>query len=66
MPTILQIVKIIIVLIASITLGNWFMTEFRSARVRKKPWYAVYLSPPGLLILLAVTLPLLVWLIGRF
>lgn len=59
MPSAVQIIKFAFVLIAAATLGNWFLAELRSARAKGKPWYAAYLSIPGLLILLAVALPIL-------
>ena len=37
-------------------LGNWFLVELRKARATAKPWYAVYLSVPGLLILIIIIL----------
>jgi len=47
-------------------LGNWFQKELKNARIRGLPWYRPYLSPPGLLIILAVLLlPILVSLLGR-
>ena len=57
-----QIIKLIAILAAASLLGNWFLRELRSARRNRKPWYAVYLTPPGLLILLAaVVLPIAAW-----
>jgi hypothetical protein len=42
-------------------LGNWFLIEHKKAKIAGKPWYASYLSPPGVLIMgLIVLLPLLV------
>jgi hypothetical protein len=47
-------------------LGNWFLTEVRTARTRRKPWYTAYLTPPGILILMiAVALPLVLWYLRR-
>jgi hypothetical protein len=31
----------------------------------RRPWYSAYLSPPGLLVLAALTMPLLYWLARR-
>lgn len=57
-----QIIKLIAILAAAGLLGNWFLRELRSARRNGKPLYAVYLTPPGILILLAaVILPIVVW-----
>ena len=57
-----QIIKMAAVLAAAIMLGNWFLKEVKIARARQMPWYAPYLSPPGIAILLiAVGLPLVIW-----
>ena len=47
------------VLIAAIIIGNWFLTEVRKARRQQQPWYKPYLSVPGLIILAALSLPLI-------
>ncbi len=62
MPTVIEIVKAASVLAGAVILGNWFLTELRKARLRKLPWYTPYLTPPGLLIIAACTLPILYWL----
>ena len=61
--TISTIVKIIAPLVAAIFLGNWFMSEVRKARFKGAPWYQPYLSIPGLLIILAVLIPIVLWII---
>ena len=60
MDSFLQIIKYVPALIAALLLGNWFMAEARKAKAARKPWYAAYLTAPGILILLALTLPILV------
>lgn len=62
MATLIEIVKAISVLAGAAILGNWFLSELRRSRRRRLPWYTPYLSPPGLLILAACTLPILYWL----
>ena len=47
------------VLVAAMILGNWFLAEVKKARRLRQPWYKPYLSMPGLLILIAVCLPLI-------
>ncbi len=47
------------VLVAAIILGNWFLAEVRKASMQRQPWYKPYLSVPGLLILIALCLPLI-------
>jgi hypothetical protein len=50
-------------LLAAITLGNLFLTELRKARERKAPWYAPYLTLPGILVLAALCSPIIAWII---
>jgi hypothetical protein len=65
MPSLIDIFKILSVSAAAAVLGNWFLSEFKKARRRNLPWYAAYLSPPGLLVLASLALPLLYWLAQR-
>jgi H+/Cl- antiporter ClcA len=65
MPSISEIIKLVAVLAAATLLGNWFLAELRKARRQNLPWYTAYLSPPGLLILAALTGPLVYWFAGR-
>ncbi|MGD9016607.1 MAG: hypothetical protein PVH30_04435 [Desulfobacterales bacterium] len=58
----LQILKMVVVLAAAVTLGNWFLAEYRSARAKGRPWYAPYLTIPGILILIAIAAPVLLLL----
>lgn len=62
MPMLVQALKLAAVLLAAALLGNWFLAEFKKARRRNLPWYSVYLSPPGLLIIAAIAVPLVYWL----
>ena len=57
-----EALKLAAVLAAAALLGNWFLAELRKARRRNLPWYTAYLSPPGLLILAALAVPLIYWL----
>ena len=66
MTIVFQIIKLVAILAAAALLGNWFLGELRSARRKSKPWYAVYLTPPGILIILAaIALPLAAWYFKR-
>ncbi len=60
MASFLEIIKYLPVLIAALLLGNWFMTEVKKAKIQQKPWYAPYISIPGILILLAISLPVFI------
>ena len=62
MSMLAQLVKMIAILAAAALLGNWFLHELRLAQRNGKPWYAVYLTPPGILVVLAaIILPLAAW-----
>jgi len=62
MTILTQILKLIAVLAAAALLGNWFLNELRAARRNAQPWYAVYLTPPGILVILsAIILPIAMW-----
>jgi hypothetical protein len=52
------ILKAIPILVAAIFLGNWFLSEVRKAKSAGKPWYAPYLTIPGILILLTFMIPI--------
>jgi hypothetical protein len=57
--------KTIAVLVAAIIIGNWFLTEVKKAKINKQPWYKPYVSIPGLIILAALSLPIVFLLISR-
>lgn len=61
----LSLVRLAAVLIAAILLGNWFLAEVRKSKIKQEPWYKPYLSVPGLIILAALSLPLIYWLFNR-
>jgi hypothetical protein len=61
----LNILKLVAVLVAALMIGNWFLAEVKKARALRKPWYQPYLSIPGVLILLALLLPVIVWIINK-
>ena len=61
----LSLIKYAAVLVAAVIIGNWFLTEARKAKTRQEPWYKPYLSLPGLIILAALSLPLILFLIAE-
>ncbi len=65
MSTLANILKLIAVLVAALLIGNWFLAEVTEARSKGKPWYQPYLSIPGLLIILAFLLPIIVWITNK-
>jgi hypothetical protein len=52
-------------LLAAVILGNLFLTEVKKARTARAPWYAPYLTLPGLMVLAALCSPILIWLIKK-
>ena len=52
-------------LLAAVILGNLFLTEVKKARSARAPWYAPYLTLPGLMVLAALCSPILIWLIKK-
>ncbi len=65
MSAVISLLKMAAVLLAASFLGNWFLSELKKARVLQKPWYAPYLTPPGLLIFIALLIPVVVWVLKR-
>ena len=61
----LTLVKYAGVLIAAIMVGNWFLAEVKKARVKGKPWYQPYYSAPGILIILGILFPIILWIISK-
>ena len=59
----LKFIKYAAVLVAAMIIGNWFLTEARKAKTINEPWYKPYVSVPGLIILAALSLPLILLLI---
>ena len=56
MAKFLPIIQFACILAAAAILGNWFLKEIRKAKIMGKPWYAPYLSTPGIIILLLIVL----------
>ena len=62
MALLLELIKACAILAAAGILGNWFLKEVRAGKQKGLPWYAAYLSPPGLLIIgIVCLLPLWIW-----
>jgi len=63
---IIDILKLVTVMAAAILIGKWFQSERKALYAKDKPWYIAYLSVPGLLILVALSLPIIIWIIRRY
>ncbi|MBR9982490.1 MAG: hypothetical protein KFF50_15770 [Desulfatitalea sp.] len=51
-----KIIQYACALIAAVMVGNWFLRESNRLKATRKPWYAVYMTPPGMIIITAVVL----------
>jgi len=60
-----MLVKYGAVLVAAMVIGSWFLTEVKKAKINQQPWYKPYLTIPGLIILAALSLPIIFLLISR-
>ena len=56
----LTAVKYIAVLVAAMIVGNSFLAELKKARALNLPWYRPYLSLPGIVIIIAFFMILVV------
>ena len=65
MATLLSLVKMAAVLLSGLLLGRMFFAEVKKAKQRGAPWYAPYLTAPGVLTLLALMLPIFIWIAMR-
>jgi hypothetical protein len=59
-----NLIKYVAVLVAAMIVGNWFLNEVRKARVNEQPGYKPYVSLPGLIIIAALSLPIILLLIN--
>lgn len=51
MEILITLLKFVPPFVAALILGNWFFKELQKARALGKPWYAPYLTPPAVLIM---------------
>ena len=52
MEILITLLKFVPPFVAALILGNWFFKELQKARAQGKPWYAPYLTPPAVLIVI--------------
>ncbi|CAN2041898.1 conserved hypothetical protein [Candidatus Magnetomoraceae bacterium gMMP-15] len=62
----LELLKFIPILVAAIFIGNWFLSELKKAKAQSKPWYTPYLTVPGILIIIAIFLPIILKLFNDY
>ena len=65
MQTLLSLIKMAAVLAGGLMLGRMFFEEVKRAKRAGAPWYTPYGTLPGILVLVALVLPLIVWRYGR-
>ena len=65
MEYLIPILRFVAILIAAVLIGRTFLGRARRAKAQGAPWYTPYLSLPGLLILLVLLLPIIVWFIRK-
>jgi hypothetical protein len=51
-----KIIQFLSVLIAASMLGNWYLAEYRKAKIAGLPPYRAYLTLPGFLIIVLIFL----------
>ena len=62
----LTAIKLICVVVAAILLGSLFRRQAQKTAAEGQPLHRAYLSVPGLLVLLVLMLPVVVWLIRKY
>jgi hypothetical protein len=65
METLISALKFIPVLLAAVLVGNAFLKEVRKAQQAKAPWYRPYLTAPGVIVVLALLAPLVLWIVRK-
>ena len=60
---IIDLIKAVCVIGAAVLLGSLFKDEAKKTRQQGKKLYQAYFSIPGLLILLALLIPIILWIL---
>lgn len=58
MGILLLLLKLVAIFGSAALLGNWFLTELKKSRARGEAWYRGYMTLPGIIVLLALCLPI--------
>jgi len=62
LENLITLVKIIAVFLVAGILGSWFLSEVKKSKIIGEPAYKPYLSLPGIIIAIIVSLlPILTW-----
>ncbi len=65
METLVSLLKMAAILGGGLLLGHAYFQEVKKAKRIGAPWYAPYKTAPGILVLVALMLPLFVWICSR-
>lgn len=66
MDVLIGLIKIIALLAAAGILGHWFLSEVKKTKALGRAWYRPYLSPPGIMIIVAIfAIPIIAWLLDK-
>jgi hypothetical protein len=65
METLFSLIKMAAVVAGGLLLGQMFFAEVKKAKRNGAPWYHPYLTAPGVLTLIALMLPVFVWIYNR-
>jgi hypothetical protein len=60
-----SLIKMAAVIGCGLLLGHMFFEEVKKAKRTGAPWYTPYLTAPGVLTLLALMLPIGIWIYTR-
>lgn len=64
MESLIKIFIMIIAVILAILVGNRFLRHVRRVRDNREPWYKAYMTIPGMIIILALLLPVVLSIAG--
>ncbi|MCW7753182.1 hypothetical protein OOT00_04185 [Desulfobotulus sp. H1] len=62
MEWVLEIIKMGAALGSAMLLGHWFLAEVKRVKTAGEPFYRAYMTTPGVLVILAVLVPAVLWL----
>ncbi|MDY6824141.1 MAG: hypothetical protein SWH68_10170 [Thermodesulfobacteriota bacterium] len=64
MEDLIKLFQMIIALILAVMVGNRFLRHVRRVRDNREPWYKAYMTIPGMIILLALLIPIVLRIAG--
>ncbi len=61
----LSILQFAPIIICSVIVGRWFLSEVKKAKSANLPWFSPYFTIPGILVLMGLTAPLFIYLLMK-